>query len=349
MKTIRIVAAATVATALVAGCGGSNKKAAAPSTTAPPTTVAPTTTLPPPVSPLTGLHQPNAAQLRAPAVVIKIDNVDQARPQTGINQADIVYEELVEGGLTRLAAVFQSDYPTVVGPVRSGRLTDEGIIDDLNHPVFVFSGTNAVFLPILEAQPVTTATGDNEGGLFYRNDSRVAPDNLYSNVVSLAKLDHPSGPPKPLFYYVPAGGSFNGYAAGPASQMSIGFPAASVNWSYDAATHDWLRDQNGTPDVDTSGVQANAANVVVLFITYITSGVATGEGVAPAPIPEGIQTGSGVAWVLSQGKIVKGTWSRPNLTTGTSLRDRGGNPMKLTPGRTWIELVPVGTTPSVSP
>ena len=132
-------------------------------------------------------------------MVVKIDNVDAARPQSGINQADVVYEEEVEGGLTRLAAVFQSQYPAVVGPVRSGRLTDEGIADDLNHPVFAYSGTNAIFLPILRSQPVTDVDDDNHPGLFYRSNLNVAPHNLYANVASLAAcVDHPHPARRPV-------------------------------------------------------------------------------------------------------------------------------------------------------
>ena len=113
-------------------------------------------------------------RLVAPAVVVKIDNVDAARPQTGVNQADVVYEEMVEGGLTRLAAIFQSQYPTVVGPVRSGRLTDAGIADDLNHPVLAYSGTNAIFLPILQSQPLTGSTPRTTRPSFYRNGNLAA-------------------------------------------------------------------------------------------------------------------------------------------------------------------------------
>jgi Protein of unknown function (DUF3048) N-terminal domain/Protein of unknown function (DUF3048) C-terminal domain len=348
------VLAAWAAGLTALGACGSHHRVAAPatttSTTAPPSTTTTTTQPPsPPVSPLTGLPPSSASQLLAPAVVVKIDNIDVARPQSGIGQADVVYEEMVEGGLTRLAAVFQSSYPTVVGPVRSGRLTDEFIADDLNYPVFVFSGTNANFLPILESQPVTAVTQASDPGLFYRAGPKVAPDNLYSNVVSLAQLSRTKTAPAPLFTYVPQGTQFGGAAAGPAASIAIHFPAASVFWQYSPQAAGWVRSQNGTTDIDAAGHPIVATNVVVMFINYVTSGMATGEGVPPTPIPEGVLTGTGPAWFLSGGKIVRGTWSRSGLTAVATYENASGSAVQLTPGKTWIELVPAGNAPTVTP
>ena len=223
-------------------------------TVSPPTSTTTTTGPPAPtVFPLTGLPAQNPGQLGAP-VVVKIDNVDVARPQDGIGQADIVYEEMVEGGLTRLAAVFQSDYPTVVGPVRSGRLTDQFIADDLNHPVLAFSGTNANFLPILDSQPLTPVNENNEPALFYRAGPNATPDNLYSSVAALAQLSKTKTAPAPLFSYVPNGSQLGGPGGGPAGSITISFPAASIYWQYSAKAGGWVRDQNGTLDVDAPGM-----------------------------------------------------------------------------------------------
>jgi hypothetical protein len=304
------------------------------------------TTLPSSNAPLTGLPEPSAGQRHAPAVVVKIDNVDAARPQSGIQEADVVYEELVEGGLTRLAAVFQSAYPTVVGPVRSGRLTDEGIADDLDYPVFAYSGTNAVFLPILQSQPTTALNVSNAPNEFYRTDYAAIPDNLYANVVNLAAASvHHSAPPR-LFDFLPDGAAFGGT---PAIDIGISFPSATVAWSWDAARHVWLRTQNGTPDVVRTGTQLNAANVIVESIPYTTSLMTSGEGVTPAPIPFGNMVGSGSAWYFTNGQVIAGTWSRSTLTAVTSYRTASGAPVRLRPGRTWVELVPTGTVPAIVP
>jgi hypothetical protein len=348
--------AATVA--LVGACGGHSGTRTAPTTalTTPPTVPATTTTTrpkpkpkPAPTAPLAGLRPANRAQLSAPAVVVKIDNVDAARPQTGPNQADVVYEEEVEGGLTRLAAVFQSQYPAVVGPVRSGRLTDEGIADDLNHPVFAYSGTNGIFLPILRSQPLTDVDDDNHPGLFYRSNLGVEPHNLYSSVASLAGASTTHAPPPALFHFVPAHGRFTGPGLASDAHIGLAWPAAAVTWDWNASSRAWLRGQNGSADTDRSGAQLSATNVIVQFVSYITSGIATGEGGPPAPIPEGILVGGGPAWYFSNGEVVKGTWHRSSLTATTVYLNAARAPVQLTPGRTWVELVPVGTNPTLVP
>jgi len=349
---------AALGATVLAGCGGHHKltlqKPPPPSSTSATTAATTTTTTrpkpkPKPVQPLTGLPATSAAQASNPAVIVKIDNIDAARPQTGPNQADIVYEELVEGGLTRLAAVFQSGYPTVVGPVRSGRLTDIGIADDYNHPVFAYSGTNGVYLPILRSQPFTDVDGDNHPGAFYRVNFAAAPHNLYSNVVTLAGISSTHTAPLPIFLYHAPGAPLTGRGVSPAQHLGINFPNAAVAWDYNAATKLWQRTQNGTPDVDRSGQQMTANNLVVQFVPYVTAGLATGEGGPPAPIPQGMLTGSGKAWFLSGGRIVGGTWARANLTTRTIFRDQAGALIHLAPGRTWVELVPVGIAPQLVP
>ena len=348
----RLIAVTSGVALLAAACSSGHRKAVPttlPTTTvAPSTTAAPTTTLPPPVAPLTGLPS-TAAAMAKPAVVVKIDNVDQARPQTGINSADIVYEVEVEGGLSRLAAVFQSKYPTTVGPVRSGRLTDEGVADALNHPVLVFSGANGLFLPVLAAQPLTVVNDTNHPEQFQRIGSNI-PHNVYTNVAGVAALDNPAGGPPPVFKYLPAGQPFSGAGVAPASAVSMAFPAATAAWTWNASAHLWERAQNGTPDVDAAGQQVAVPNVVVMFINYITSAYATGEGLsAPAPIPEGIFTGGGQAWFFVDGKVVKGTWSRSSLTTPATFSDSAGAPIAIAPGQTWVEAMPNGTIPTVTP
>jgi hypothetical protein len=284
-----------------------------------------------------------------PAVVVKIDNIDPARPQSGLNQADVVYEEVVEGGLTRLAAVFQSHYPTLVGPVRSGRLTDPGIADDLNHPVFAYSGTNSMFLPILRSQPVTDVDDGNRPDLFWRTDFAAAPHNLYSSVAALAGASTTHVPPHPLFFYPRGRLRFGGPGMVSSTHVSIIFPNAAVTWDWSAKAREWMRGQNGSVDVDRAGQQLSATNVVIEFIPYVFSGWATGEGGPPAPIPEGVMVGSGAAWYFSNGHLVKGSWTRAGLTSLTAYRDAKGHMMRLNRGRTWVELVPVGTVPTVLP
>ena len=342
------VALATFGTlALVAGCSSSHHSSAP--TTVSTTIQTTTTTTVPPVSPLTGLPQPNAAQLRAPAVVVKIDNIDAARPQTGLNQADIVYEELVEGGLTRLAAVYQSQYPTVVGPVRSGRLTDEGIADDLNHPVFAYSGTNAIFLPVLRSQPIVDIDDENRGDQFYRTNFASPPHNLYTNVVHLAaNATAASSAPTPLFAFFSQPPAIGTPGVTTASRIGVNFQHAFITWTWAASSGLWTRTQNGTTDVDRAGQQLSAQNVIVQNIPYSTNQTGYESGVLTV-VPAGNMVGAGQAWYFSDGRVIQGKWSRSSLTSVTSYVDASGNPIQLMPGRTWIELLPQGSSPVVTP
>jgi hypothetical protein len=348
-----IAAGAAILAAGTAACGSSGHHTAAPTgsaaattstTAAPPTSTAAPAPLG--VAPLTGLPQPAAAQLQAPAVVVKVDNVLGALPQTGINQADVVYEEMVEGGLTRLAAVFQSQYPLSVGPVRSGRLTDIAIVDDLNHPVLAFAGANSLFLPKLRAQPIQDVDINNHGDQFTRQGPNAAPHDLYTRPAAVAALDRPSAPPPALFGYVPAGGAFSGAGVAPATQVSVRWPAASAQWTFDAASHVWSRVQNGAPDLDRAGAQLTATNIVVQAVPYITSAEANESGVR-TPIPEGELVGSGQVWIASGGQYVHGTWKRSSLSSVTTYTDGAGQPIALAPGTTWVELIASGTSPVV--
>lgn len=354
-RTARRRAAVGLSTVAVmsAACSSGHKKAASTTTSSTSstvaTTVAPTTTTTVPATyPLTGMPVTNKVQQHSPAVVIKIDNVAAARPQTGIQFADVVYDAEVEGGLTRLAAVFQSAYPAQVGPVRSGRLTDEGVADDLNHPVLVFAGTNGIFMPILQAQPLTLVTATNHPNNFLRVGNN-APHNLFSNVADLAALSATHTAPNPLFTFLGAGAAFTGAGVAPAASVGFSFPSASVAWAWDTGKKRWDRNQDGGPDLLSNGQQISATNVVIYFVSYITSGIASGEGVPDAPIPEGILTGTGNAWIFSGGRVVKGTWNRPNLTTPATYTDAAGHPIAVNPGNTWVELAPIGTIPSITP
>jgi hypothetical protein len=238
-----------------------------------------------------------------------------------------------------------------VEPVRSGRLTDEGIADDLNHPVLAYSGTNAIFQPQLAAQPVQDVTASSNPNLFIRDNSRPAPHNYYANVAALAATDKPARPPSSSFFtFRKAGTRLRGAAVAAATRISIPFPAADIQWTWSAKQKLWLRTQDGAADLDASGARMAATNVIVQFIPYVTSAYATGEGLSePTPIPKGEMTGKGTAWVLSGDAIVKGRWSRSSLTSPTVFKDAKGRIIRLAPGRTWIELAPTGTSVPVTP
>jgi hypothetical protein len=344
-----------VALVLVAGGGaaailltGDDTKAevAATTTTAAPTTT--TTAAPQPTAPLTGLPVDDPALLSRVALVVKIDNVDSlSRPQVGINQADILYEEKIEGPVTRFAAIYQSQGSNPIGPVRSGRSTDIAIVTPLRLPLYAFSGANAVTVQDLRAAPLVDIGYDVQPQAYYRQQGRRAPDNLFSNTDELWTFAPPdSQPPPALFGYrdddeappasaVRAGSIDFSFGAGPGS--------APVRWEWDPGAGAWLRWQNGTPHVDEAGTQVSRTNVIVQFVDYVDTGLVDTAG---SPVPEAQLVGGGDTWIFRDGHVITGRWSRPTIDDLTSWTDGDGQPIELTPGQTWIALVPNGAAAS---
>jgi hypothetical protein len=282
-------------------------------------------------APLTGLAGFNDPD--RPALVVKIDNVDAARPPEGINLADVVFEELVEGGLTRLAAVFHSRDVESVGPVRSVRSTDVGLLPQLNKPLFASSGGNPGVRAELRDSTLVEVGHTEFPDLYRRDGGRRAPHNLFTSTTALRQAAAgQGGPPPSLFSYRGAGAA--PASAVPASGVAISFPNAKIDYSWSGSG--WTRVQNGRAHVDAGGRQVAPTNVVVQFVNYGTSA-------ADANSPEAITTGSGDAWVFTEGTMVRGQWSRKNATSVTVFSDQDGNPIQLLPGSTWVELARSGS------
>ncbi|MDH3683040.1 MAG: DUF4214 domain-containing protein [Acidimicrobiia bacterium] len=285
------------------------------------------------VHPLTGIPTRSAA--RRPALAVKIDNVDRARPQTSVDRADVVYEEMVEGQLTRLIAVFHSDLPDVVGPVRSVRTTDIDILAQLNTPLLAASGANAGVLAAVANADLVNVNALVAGGAYYRDTRRRAPHNMYARPAALyqAANGH-GGQPSLLFHYRPprtrAGGGV------PAPGVGIEFGRADIDFTWSSRARGWLRSQNGEPHVTAAGVRLAPANVVVLETPYGVSSI-------DANSPEAHTTGSGPAYVFTAGEVVVGTWSRSAATDRIRLTDGDGDEIGLTRGQTFVELAPPGS------
>jgi hypothetical protein len=347
------IAAVTLTLVFVAACGKSNDKpieaGASPTTKRDATT---TSAPPPSVYPLTGVSVGDPGLAQHPAVVVKIDNSPAARPQTGINEADVVYELLVEG-ITRYALVFQSQTPDTVGPVRSARSSDIELLANLGSPLIAWSGanpgvTNEVRTAVQNGFLVN-AGQDAIPAQYRRDNSRTAPHNLFTNISGLLADATPAGagaPPALFSYRAP----FEPYTGGalPAPGYVIDFGSGvRADYVWDAERGGWDRFQvdesHPRPDsatVDPSGAQVAPQNVVVLFLEY-------GQSPSDSRSPMAISTGEGDALVLTNGKAVVGRWKRPTALSGWELVDQGGLPIKLSPGRTWVALPESGsaTTP----
>ena len=348
-RLVAVAGALLAAGLLAASCsGGGGDEDAAPEPTEPTTT---TTAAPLPTYPLTGLPGADADVLGDhPAVSVKMDNSPEARPQAGLNQADVVYELLVEG-ITRFAVIFHSEMPDPVGPVRSARSSDIDLVADLSTPLFAWSGGNlGVTDEVLRAARdgiLTNASYDVATASYYRSADRKAPHNLYLHLPQLLESTTPDGQgaPAPLFLYREADAAATGT---PAAGVSVDFGlGVVVDYAWDAGRGGWARFQvdarHPRPDsatVDADGVQVSPANVVVLFTDYVPSP-------ADARSPMALSVGEGDAIVFTGGTVVTGRWSRPDAARPAELVTATGEPILLTPGRTWVEMPRTGSSVTV--
>lgn len=319
-----------VAVALAA-CGGEG--ATAQPKRRPPAT---TTTVAIPIAPFTGLPDPTGIAQTRSSLAVKIENTPEARPQSGLDQADIVYEEVVDGGITRFWAVFNSAAPENVGPIRSVRAMDPGIVSPL-HGVVAYSGGTSGNVDLIRAAPVVWVDENNASDSFFREPTRDAPHDLYGRTALLWQRGGQPVPPTPMFTYQPEGGAFAGESIGSFHvNLELGY---DFTWVWDATVAGWKRFQRTNEPFMATGipeVHVSAPNVIVQFTEYGGAG-------------EGNLYGSGEAWVFSNGQLVRGTWQRTYPEAPTVFLDALGQQIPLTPGRTWVELVPTGRVVDLVP
>jgi hypothetical protein len=289
-----------------------------------------TTTIPIVRAPLTGAQAPDESVLGRPALVVKIDNHPKSRPQWGLNQADIVFEENVEQ-LTRFAAVYHSQGSDPVGPIRSGRLQDINLLASFNGPLFAWSGGNAqVSAAIRKSTMVDLShSSANEAGGFRRESSRVAPHNLVAETSKLWTLAPADAiPPLPQFEYR-ADGETVPTDSKPAGAVKISMDGVDIMWEWSPENLTFVRSQDDKPHVDMQDVRINAPNVVVVSVVYTKSG--------SSPVAKSV--GSGEVWVYTAGKLIQGSWERLDPLKPFVFKDTKGAVIKLTPGRTWVEVI----------
>ena len=275
--TIRLALVAALAAASV-GCSDDSKGSDTTTdgnggTAAPGQSTAPGTTGVPPdpgtVYPLTGLPITDAAAAARPALIVKIDNDPSARPQAGLNAADIVFEQIIEVQ-TRFDAVFQSQGSDPVGPIRSARDQDIDLLGSFNKPLFVWSGGNHAVTNAIEASDLVDLSAQHNAvygpGGFYRSSDRASPHNLYAQASKLWTLAPPgAGPPPQQFQYLLAGQAAVG---DPAAGVDLNMGGLKIGWRYDAATGLYMRTTVGQPHGDAATGQVSTHNVIVMVVEY---------------------------------------------------------------------------------
>ncbi|HEX4220276.1 MAG TPA: DUF3048 domain-containing protein [Acidimicrobiales bacterium] len=320
-----------------------------PVTVAPITAVPPTTTTSAPTCPLTGTPAPGGTVPGRPALGVKIGNYPDDRPSAGLNQADVVFEEPVEGGITRLVAVFQCQSPALVGDLRSARQPDVGILSQLSKPLFVHAGGIDPVIALLQAAPLTDENllSGAAASAVIQQPGRSAPYSTFANTATLWALDPADNTaPAPIFTYTPAPPA--GSVAGSGGSAHIPFSGTSdVTWTWNPAADNYLRSYATGPDTLIDGSQSAANNVVIMTVqTSNGPWLENDQGGLEVQVPD---TGSGPVVVLRNGAAITGTWTRTSLTQPPRLTAANGTPITLQPGNAWEELVPSGITVTTAP
>ena len=346
----RAAALCVVGAVLAAACSAraASSPAARPATTRPPATSAPTTAPVGAPYPLTGLPMTDPAQAAHPAVVVKMDNSPWARPQVGINQADIVVELLVEG-ITRFALVYGSQTPGTVGPVRSARSSDIDLIGGLGRPLLAWSGANPTVM-----KQVATAAGqglliDASRGAnppeYWRDNTRQAPHNLFTSIpMLLSRFGAGDTSPPQALVPIAATGTPSPATATAVPGVTIDFGSGVVvDYAWDAAAKGWARfqvdqlhDLAHSATLDSAGQQVAPPNLAVLLTPY-------GVSVADPKSPQAKSVGSGTGWVFVGGQQIAVNWARATNTSPYTFTTPDGAPYTLPPGRTWVALPQVGS------
>ena len=291
-----------------------------------------------PRHPLTGVELAGA-EVSGPSMAIKIDNTAASRPQVGIAAADLVFEELVEGGVTRYLAIYHTAIPDEVGPVRSGRPQDAEIVASLGG-LFVFSGVgNSNVREIIRSSGLAlvehdTSTGTPDGAFFFRSNRKPAPLNLHIKAADLLENYTTLAPSVQQYEYVSDTAQASAVLSGvPASRFSAVFSSGIESvWEWDQASGTYLKFLlNGSPDNDANGEQISATNVLILSPNYIDI-----EG-----LPSALLAGkSDQAYIATGGSILAGRFSSESVQSPLAFTDTDGNPVFLAPGKTFVLLVP---------
>lgn len=304
-------------------------------TTVTTTTTAPTTTTVPIIAQLTG-HLV-AEEITRPAAVVKVDNHVGAQEQWGLNDADIVYEELAEGKITRFAAVFHSNDVERIGPVRSARTGDFDLLTNLNTPLFVISGANNTVSRLLRSVDAVRVTdgGSIAGDAIKRTRDQVAPHNLITSTEAIySGTEGYGGTPPELFNYGDANSFPTGSRRVNGVDLDFGPNSLAVRYRWSDELRGWAREQRGKAH-ESDDRQIAPTNVIIQFVNYRQS-------VADRATPEPQLVGTGDAIVLVGGRAVSATWNRVTSRSPTIYTDEDGDEILLRPGNTWVALTREG-------
>jgi hypothetical protein len=264
-------------------------------------------------------------------LAVKIDNVRAARPQTGIDSADVVYAEQVEGGLSRLMAVYATKLPKTVGPVRSARESDLELLRQFDRPTLAFSGAQGKLMPLINRAPLVARPPEKASRAYVRGPDKAAPHNLFLHPKRLVPATPGAAALTTGFHYgtAPAGGTKD-------TSETVRFPAARFTFTWSRSRERWLVSMDGTPDVTSDGKRLAPATVVVQYVNVRKSAFHDFLG---NNTPYTVTVGSGRAKVLRDGRAYDVNWKRAKATDGTEFTTKDGSPVNFAEGQVWVVFV----------
>ena len=275
-----------------------------------------------------------------------IDNHPDSRPESAVSKAKIVYEAPVEGGLTRYLAIFDNKQVVAeVGPVRSARTYFLDWLQEYGKGLYMHSGGSPESLNLIKSRKIFDANEFFRGGYYWRNQSRLAPHNLYTSSENWQKIVGQYGNTSSLFTADKAWKYTRiiGKTIGASSSIRIPFSTDyEVVWTYDAKKLNYVRVVDGQKEIDKDGSEVRTRNILVQIVQV--QDIANDD--------KGRQSittiGSGDAIILKKGSVVYGTWKKTSLTGRTRFYDKNGKEVVLVPGNTWVEVVPKEANVQVS-
>ncbi|MCL2680049.1 MAG: DUF3048 domain-containing protein [Coriobacteriia bacterium] len=336
-----------IACAALSGC-----RAKEPLVVTPPVVVEEPEPEPEPVEPirwpLTGLEAPDETVILARPLSVKIENSPQSRPQAGLNSADVVYETLTEGGITRFNAIYQSEIPERVVPVRSARLSDAWIVPQFGNGLFFYSGCNNQVASALRDAHVANMSHDVMGNNLYGRDrNRFSPHNLYLELAEAYAaaeskgFDIATAEPITGFSFQSLVFENPSFASVETTATDVNIPFSDgyrMNWQWNAAISRWERFTNGQTQKDAlTDTQINTTNLIVLWATHTQGGVRDASGNSTYRIDLG---GEGKATIFMNGKRIDGTWTA-SADAVPVFKDPRGEVILLAPGRSWVSVLPL--------
>jgi hypothetical protein len=269
-------------------------------------------------------------------LVVKIDDTVSARPQIGIDRADVVYIEQVEGGLTRLAAVFSSEIPTLIGPIRSARISDIEILAQYGRVVFAYSGAQSKMLPVISAANLNDYGAQRQSPTIYtRDESRTSPTNMVLRADLLLEKVRSDG--RDIAKSRSVGWNFGDLPTGGVAitGVKVSWPAATYDLTWSTEEERWLISNNGIPNMSASGSQHGPTTFVIQIVEILPSEYGDKFG---GVTPYSKTVGTGTGFVLRDGKYFPATWSRPDELSGTTWQALDGSELAFARGQVWIAL-----------